>query len=578
MAVEYEDGVAAHQRGDFTIAMRLWRPLAEQGNADAQCSLGFMYENGRGVPQDHAAAANWYRRAADQGHAGAQFNLGRMYAHGQGVPQDEAAAANWYRRAADQGHAGAHLAYYDKAITLDPNNASFFFGRAIAYVSNGEFIRALADYDEAIRLDPNDAHTFYKRGNAYENTGDYDRAIADYGQTIDLDPKAPIPYYRRGLAYAHQGQHGLAISDFDEAIRLDAADGDFFAARGMAYFSKGQFDRAIADYDEAIRLNSKDTSSLVWRGKAYVMKGQYDRAVSDYDEAIKLNPKDAEAFCSRGVAYYRKGDYDRVIADCNNAVKLNPKDAGSFALRGLAYAKKGQYDSAITDYDEAIRLKPNFTQAIKNRAEIVSNSGKISVTQPLRPTAPPLTLAEYLAAPEHGHDATDQHAKGITKKSQFDSKTNVQPPTETADTKDGALVWPTKKMRTIFWWAFLLVPLFTGILAYNWLPNKSYDPDRDEMLSSHEVCQSDPGPCGDMADVWRDKKTGRIFSRAQFAAHRHQEATRMAVASFAYGLIGCFAFAYFRRHQDKDAFFKYLGVAICVNLAVAIYTFCSIYY
>ena len=146
-------------------------------------------------------------RSADQGHAGAQFNLGHMYANGQGVPQDDAAAANWYRRAADQGHTGAQLAYFDKAITLDPNNPSFFFGRAVAYASNGDFTRAIADYDEAIRLNPNDPHTYYKRGNAYEDMGDYDRAIADYDYTISLDPKAAVPYYRRGLAYAHQGQH-----------------------------------------------------------------------------------------------------------------------------------------------------------------------------------------------------------------------------------------------------------------------------------------------------------------------------------------------------------------------------------
>jgi len=33
---------------------------AEQGFADAQVNLGFMYHNGRGVPQDYAEAVKWF--------------------------------------------------------------------------------------------------------------------------------------------------------------------------------------------------------------------------------------------------------------------------------------------------------------------------------------------------------------------------------------------------------------------------------------------------------------------------------------------------------------------------------------
>src|SRR5258708_35749007 len=68
-----EDGAAAYNRGDYATARRLWLPLAEGGNADAQTMLGIIYEGGHGVSQDYAAAVTWYRRAADQGHPDAQF-------------------------------------------------------------------------------------------------------------------------------------------------------------------------------------------------------------------------------------------------------------------------------------------------------------------------------------------------------------------------------------------------------------------------------------------------------------------------------------------------------------------------
>ena len=107
VAGPFEDGKAAYDKSDYATAMRLWRPLADRGDAPLQSLLGAMYAEGQGVPQDYAQAVSWYRKAADQGHANAQYNLGNQYYKGQGVPQDYAQAVAWYRKAADQGDAGA---------------------------------------------------------------------------------------------------------------------------------------------------------------------------------------------------------------------------------------------------------------------------------------------------------------------------------------------------------------------------------------------------------------------------------------------------------------------------------------
>ena len=89
------DGSTAYQRRDYATAMRLWRPLAEQGNAQAQYGLGFLYANGLGTPQDYGEAAAWFRKAAEQGNALAQGSLGLLYAKGQGVPRDDAESYKW---------------------------------------------------------------------------------------------------------------------------------------------------------------------------------------------------------------------------------------------------------------------------------------------------------------------------------------------------------------------------------------------------------------------------------------------------------------------------------------------------
>ena len=106
-ADSYEDAVAALGRRDFTLAVRLFRPLAEQGNPRAQISLGRMYQGGHGVPQDYQEALKWFRKAAEQADAQAQSMLGGMYANGLGIPQDYQEAVKWYRKAAQQGNINA---------------------------------------------------------------------------------------------------------------------------------------------------------------------------------------------------------------------------------------------------------------------------------------------------------------------------------------------------------------------------------------------------------------------------------------------------------------------------------------
>jgi len=84
-------------------AIKWFRKAAEQGDAEGQRCLGWMYSNGEGVPQDYAEAITWFRRAAEQGDAAAQNILGQMYADGVGVLKDNVEALKWFHMAAEQG-------------------------------------------------------------------------------------------------------------------------------------------------------------------------------------------------------------------------------------------------------------------------------------------------------------------------------------------------------------------------------------------------------------------------------------------------------------------------------------------
>ena len=71
----WEDGMVAYNRGDYLPAIRLIRPLAEQGNPTAQNQIGVMYRKGEGVARSPARAFMWFSLAAKRGDAKAQAGL-----------------------------------------------------------------------------------------------------------------------------------------------------------------------------------------------------------------------------------------------------------------------------------------------------------------------------------------------------------------------------------------------------------------------------------------------------------------------------------------------------------------------
>jgi len=81
-------------------AVRRTMTLAQRGDARAQAILGFMYANGRGVPQSYDVAVDWYLQSAEQGDSTGQYLLGLMYDKGFGVTPNVILAHKWLNLAA----------------------------------------------------------------------------------------------------------------------------------------------------------------------------------------------------------------------------------------------------------------------------------------------------------------------------------------------------------------------------------------------------------------------------------------------------------------------------------------------
>lgn len=166
-------GREAFLKKDYDQAYRVWKPLADKGDPNAQFNLAILYERGLGVRRDlgeafalcQLAAAQdlpqaqvelgkmyargwgtaqrfgdafvWFEKAAEQGDPNGQRNLGWLYDQGYGVARDYKMAAKWYQLAADHGNADgqyalANLYLEGNGVRKDPVQAYCLLTRAAA--------------------------------------------------------------------------------------------------------------------------------------------------------------------------------------------------------------------------------------------------------------------------------------------------------------------------------------------------------------------------------------------------------------------------------------------------------------
>ena len=120
-----KEATTAFAKKQYAAALKLFRPLAEKGNAIAQYKVAVMHRMGLGVPKSEKEARKWSRLAAKQGNAEAQTLLGSLYSKASGEESpDTVRAYVWYEVAAAQGNAEAKKDLASLAKELTPQQVT----------------------------------------------------------------------------------------------------------------------------------------------------------------------------------------------------------------------------------------------------------------------------------------------------------------------------------------------------------------------------------------------------------------------------------------------------------------------
>ena len=197
---------AAFDEGRYQEAKNLAEAAAAQGDGPAHTLLGQMYEQGLGVPQDYAKAAEWYVKGAALGDVHSQFSLGVLLAEGRGIKENKKQAADFFELAASKNHPVAlynlSLIYVDGFVRpQDLAKAAELMERA----ANLDYAPAQYDlaafYKEGRGVPRDDAKVVYWLGRAAEaghNNAELEYGIMLFnGKGIPKNEKLGLDFIRR---------------------------------------------------------------------------------------------------------------------------------------------------------------------------------------------------------------------------------------------------------------------------------------------------------------------------------------------------------------------------------------------
>ncbi len=152
------------------------------------------------------------------------------------------------------GDVAAALPLYDRALDLDPDNATAHWGRCYSLNRLGQFSNALAACDRALALRPDYPEALWSKGYILEQQQQPAAALALYQQATQQDPGFAAAWNNQGTALLALGRPGEAVAAFEQAIALDPDLAEAWNNRGAALWGVGRHREALESVERAIVL------------------------------------------------------------------------------------------------------------------------------------------------------------------------------------------------------------------------------------------------------------------------------------------------------------------------------------
>lgn len=313
---------------------------------------------------------------------------------------------------------------FQRAVTLEPDEASHRKGLAQVLLSDHKYEQALSQYERLTKIEPDNPENYLRMSQIYRHLNQLDKSESSLMQAKKYAPGSLEVLYNEALLYEAQARYKDAIQVLSDAIagvKAQQQEGQpapnaltiLYEQLGMAYRQSGDFSSAERSFEdmqqlgpasqkrgELLLIDTYRTSGDIKRaiaeaGKArtgdptdqslavtYAMllgdNGQTDDATRVLRALIHGNQTDRETYLDLAQIEERGKRYADAQADANKALGMSQDDSDKetvWFLLGSIYDGQKQYDQAEQMFRKALAINPHDAMVLNYYGYMLADRG-----------------------------------------------------------------------------------------------------------------------------------------------------------------------------------------------------------
>ena len=273
------------------------------------------------------------------------------------------------------------IAAYDRALHLQPEEATLWMKQGMAYDGIQQFENAIAAYQKATQHAPNDASVWLKLGVLLENLNRPEEALGVYIKVVELQPDNVWAWHDQGKVLETLGYPNKALLAYSRAVEIkpkfqlavesrkriliDRAD-------PYALLQCGHYAEALVLAKLAHQRDPSNPRTLLTYGTTLAKLQRYDEAIVILDLLLGSESDHAKAWLVRSDILRQRQDWDGALQDVEQALRLDPEQPKTLQAKAQILESMDRFEDAITIYTHILTVHPDEPEVKEERSRCQS--------------------------------------------------------------------------------------------------------------------------------------------------------------------------------------------------------------
>lgn len=238
-----------------------------------------------------------------------------------------------------------------KAVAIDANNLWYWRLLSELYKRKGDMDALVKVFNQMIRLSPNDDSFYFDRANAYLLAGKTEEAIIRYDELEKkFGSSEELTRARQRAGMEKTGGPDLAGS---RAAEVSLTSEQTMLVEGEKLFKQGDLNGALIQFKAILKITDQMYAAWEHTMAVEIALAAYKEAIKTGEDALSLYPSQAGLYYHMAVALMNEGQYEQALSNIRTAMQLDESNALLPECYGDILFLKGDKTAALLQWKKA---------------------------------------------------------------------------------------------------------------------------------------------------------------------------------------------------------------------------------